>query len=73
LASQLLCIFIISIQHIYVYKVQNHILFMGKVQDAVDWLKEKASKAKEKTKDTYGTGVEALNPGGIADFLKKKA
>ena len=46
---------------------------MGKVQDAVDWLKEKASKAKEKTKDTYGTGVEALNPGGIADFLKKKA
>lgn len=45
---------------------------MGKVQDAVDWLKEKASNTKEKSKDAYGTGVEALNPKGLSEFLKKK-
>ena len=45
---------------------------MGKVQDAIDWLKEKASSTKDKSKDVYGTGVEALNPSGIADWLYEK-
>jgi hypothetical protein len=44
---------------------------MGKVQDAIDWLKEKASNTKEKSKDVYGTGIEALNPKNMADMLKK--
>lgn len=42
---------------------------MGKIQDTLDWFAEKKEKAKEKVKDTYGTGVEALNPGKIADMF----
>ena len=45
---------------------------MGKVQDSIDWLKDKTKESKEKSKDVYGTGVEALNPSGIADWLKGK-
>lgn len=40
---------------------------MGKVQDTIDWLKEKT----EKVKDTFGTGIEALNPSGLASMLEK--
>jgi hypothetical protein len=33
---------------------------MGKVQDTIDWFVE----VKDKTKDVYGTGVEALKTSG---------
>lgn len=32
---------------------------MGKIQDAIEWFKE----VKDKTKDKFGTGIEALKPG----------
>lgn len=38
---------------------------MGKVKDTVNWLKDKT----EKVKDTFGTGIEALNPKGLADKI----
>jgi hypothetical protein len=38
---------------------------MGKAKDSIDWLKDKA----EKVKDTFGTGIEALNPKGLADKI----
>jgi hypothetical protein len=41
---------------------------MGKVQDTIDWFKEKT----EKVKDTFGTGIEALNPAGLATILENK-
>lgn len=36
---------------------------MGKVKDTLDWFAEKANKIK----DTFGTGIEALNPNNIAE------
>ena len=36
---------------------------MGKIKDTLDWFAEKANQVK----DTFGTGVEALNPGNIAE------
>jgi hypothetical protein len=41
---------------------------MGKIQDVIDWFEEK----KENIKDTFGTGVEALNPKGIAEEISGK-
>ena len=41
---------------------------MGKVQDMLDWFYEK----KEKVKDTFGTGIEAINPARVADTLSEK-
>lgn len=41
---------------------------MGKFGDAVNWFGEKA----KKLADTFGTGVEALNPKRIADTVSKK-
>jgi len=40
---------------------------MGKIQDTLDWFEEK----KEKIKDTFGTGLEAINPKNIADTIEK--
>ena len=40
---------------------------MGKIQDTIDWFKEET----QKVKDTFGTGLEALNPKDIADTLEK--
>jgi hypothetical protein len=39
---------------------------MGKIQDTLDWFEEKA----EKIKDTFGTGIEAINPNKIADTME---
>lgn len=41
---------------------------MGKARDTIDWLKEKT----EKVKDTFGTGIEALNPAKLATLLEKR-
>lgn len=39
---------------------------MGKVQDVINWFEEK----KEQAKDTFGTGIEALNTSKIADTIE---
>jgi len=40
---------------------------MGKIKDTLDWFAEEA----KKVKDTFGTGIEALNPKNIADTISK--
>jgi len=41
---------------------------MGKVSDVIDWFYEK----KENIKDTFGTGIEAINPKNIGDTIAEK-
>lgn len=41
---------------------------MGKAQDVLDWFKENT----KKVKDSFGTGIEALNPKNIADTVTSK-
>jgi len=41
---------------------------MGKAQDILDWFYEK----KEQMKDTFGTGIEAINPRNIGDTIAEK-
>lgn len=42
---------------------------MGKIQDTLDWFAEKANTIK----DTFGTGIEAINPSNIADSMSEKS
>jgi hypothetical protein len=41
---------------------------MGKIKDTLDWFEDKA----KQLKDTFGTGVEALNPNRVADTLSAR-
>lgn len=41
---------------------------MGKIKDVIDWFAEEG----KKVKDSFGTGVEALNPKNIADTIESR-